>query len=156
MYWFVRLNLSEKWYDLQLVISYIYILYIILNMIVCSGCGGSVIKSQHKVPSLGPNRRHRLYLSAHVVSNYRIPLRTVRPWQFKNMTKHDVTKYVAARPVGGKYSGGLEVCYKDTWVTICNHSWGFQDNNIACKVMGRGFPPRSSNTRPQSQTLVEV
>ena len=42
------------------------------------------------------------------------------------------------RLVGGadQLGGQLEVCYDNLWGTVCIHSWGPYDANVACRQLG--------------------
>ena len=62
-----------------------------------------------------------------------------------NLTTY-VCSYIAAvvcsngdlRLVGGttRYEGRVELCYNETWGTICDGFWSTNDANVACRQLG--------------------
>jgi hypothetical protein len=39
-------------------------------------------------------------------------------------------------PIGRNSSGRLEICYNETWSTVCDGGWGMPDVSVACKQLG--------------------
>ena len=44
----------------------------------------------------------------------------------------------AVRLVGGssEYEGRLEVCRSQTWGTVCDNGWNYQDAHVVCRQLG--------------------
>ena len=52
--------------------------------------------------------------------------------QYSNCTDGDV------RLVGGgtNNEGNVQMCYKNTWGSVCDDSWGISDSNVVCRQLG--------------------
>ncbi|XP_011409192.2 PREDICTED: neurotrypsin-like [Amphimedon queenslandica] len=52
--------------------------------------------------------------------------------QYSNCTDGDV------RLIGGSTSneGNVQICYKNTWGSVCDDSWGTADSNVVCRQLG--------------------
>ena len=48
------------------------------------------------------------------------------------------------RLVGGSrsYKGRAEICFNETWGTICNTGWGTDDSTVTCRQLGYNHSER--------------